>query len=250
MSFPFPEIERRIYPWTFLKDVRVRFYFEPVPEFDRKALDELLERNFGVEATSDLDFNIDHGIKIESREEDLCFNFEWDVFELKVRFPLYKSFDNIIQWIPLIKDYFKVRRINRFTSLAVGKFNELPYSLGENERLTVADAMREIFSGNLLDDEFDEESRGFGQLKRWEKKKHYINADSSLRTDFVFGFSGKNENSSKGVLTLLTIVSTAGVDVSLIDITECLSNMNIVADRAFHWSVTRSIIDKMEGNNE
>lgn len=249
MPFIFPKIERRVYMWTFLKDVSLRLNFTPV-EFDMDGVKELLVRTFGLAKTETLSLDRDHGIKIESQDENIGFSFEWDYLEIKLRFPLYKSFDNLIQWFPFIHEYIQLRNVNKLSKLTIAKYNELPYLIPPTEGKTVKDAMKEIFSTNLLDEEFERDSQGFNTLNRWEKKKSVEDEEAGLRVDFSFGFFGKNDNATKGVLTLYTFVSTSGIETPLKNIDKYLNNMNNVIDDAFHWSVTSNIIKRMEGEDE
>mgnify|MGYP001108439992 CR=1 FL=1 len=245
MSFPFPEIERRIFSWTFLKDVSLVFEFQLSPErVNPEALAILFKNVFSFEGIA---FNnIEKGLSIQNGDKNIFFGFNRNNLTLKLRFPLYKEFGTALEWLPFIQKYLETLGVGELNQLSIVKYNELEYTLKSNN-VDVSLAMREIFSKNLLDEVYETDSKTFSSLNRWERKKSIEDQDTQSRVNISYGFCEKDGTANTGALTLKTVVSTLAQSINVSELRERLNEMNHIIDRAFRWCVSDSIIMQMQG---
>lgn len=245
MAYPFPEIKRRVFNWTFLKDVSLNFGFDVSAEnVNPQALSLFFK---GVFSFDDITLKkIEEGLKVQSEDKNIEFGFRLDALTLKLRFPLYKEFGTAAQWIPFIEKYLETLGVSELNHLSIVKYNELEYSF-KSDSVDVSLAMKEIFSENLLDDGFRADSKTFPSLNRWERKKAIDDKDSQSSVNIIYGFCEKDGAPNTGALTLKTVVSSQETSIDRQNLRKRLDDMNHIIDRAFRWCVSDNIINKMEG---
>ena len=246
MSYPFPPYKKQLFSWTFLKDVSVVCHFEAEEkDIAASSVSAFFKDHFDL---SDIDIEkLRNTVLLQSKGEWLSFSFSLSKFQLKLRFPNYQGFDSVRHWFNLMEDYFTKLGISYFTKISVLKYNELPYTLS-SDSVNVAEAMKEIFSANLLDGIFEEDSKDFKNLNRWERKLFLSDPETNTGMMFIYGFSEKDEN--KGVLTLKTVASTSDVRIPSSRFKETIDELNTLLNRAFLWSATEEIISQMKGGKD
>lgn len=193
--------------------------------------------------------SLKQGITIESADGLTVLDFSPRFCSIKVKFPLYKSFDAILQWFPVLTEYMGLIGCMSINMFGICKFNELSYNLPPDK--SVADAMRQIFSTRLLncaygpDESFDADASKFPELARWEKKFSMSDESTDSELTCIYGFKENIDEPNKGSLTLRTFMEYNGAPVSVADIETSAKELNHIIDCAFHWCVTDSIINQM-----
>lgn len=244
MAYTFPEIKRQIFNWTFLKDVSISFNFNlPEKEINLPALSLFFENTFSLKGISPDELNT--GIRVQSEDKCVCFDFFHNKLDLKIRFPLYKDFSVMLSWLPTIKNYFEALDITEVSQLSIRKYNELSYSFPEGHG-DVSIAMKEIFSNSLLGDSFDNVAQSFRNLNRWERKMAITDEITNSAVNIIYGFCEKNNLPNSGALTLTTIVHSLNSSTKIVNLKSRLEDLNQIIDRAFRWCVTDGIINKMQ----
>lgn len=247
MSYIFKNIERKVYPNTFLKDVHIRMNFEGNLQTG-SGLEDFFQSNFNLSILDKLPF---HGIVVNSQDGLIGFDFSLEHLILTLRYPAYKQFEFALQWLDLIKKYLELLNIVDINHLSISKYNELGYTLPKG--VDVESVMREVFSKEML--KFAEEENGsltsekdgFSSTSRWEKFGSFDGADVwNSAFNFEFGFYRQVTTPLSGKLTLKTSIESKDVLIKRDDIKSVLSAFNDVLDRGFHWCVSDSIIKKME----
>lgn len=246
----FPEIERKIYNWTFLKDVSLSILFNVNEKnIDEDAISRFFKDNFKIAELKKQALGTDRGIRIQSEDKCIGFDFSFSKIELKIKYPLYKEFNNILTWLPVIMKFLSIADVNEVAQLSIRKYNELVFFM-PNGRGDIPLAMKEIFSSKLLGENFNMDVKSFSDLNRWERKL-VVEDDSEIsKVNICFGFCEKDGLSSGNALTLSTSITTHNWPTGNGELQSRLEEMNLVIDRAFRWCVTDSIINKMQGSNE
>lgn len=247
MAYSFEEIERKVYPKTFLKDVRVGLNFKgKCLDFDRLA--NFFATHFKI--TMDKGETFD-GLTINSEDGLVRLEFAESSLEITMRHPAYREFGYALQWIPLMQDYLGQMSVCNITRLYVSKYNELGYVLPQGIGPDVI--MREVFSNEMLSFGgngkclLDDEAPSFANITRWEKFGTFDGEDEwNSLFSFEYGFSRKTTEQNKGCLTLKTMVESRNACIAAGDIETVMIEFNKVLDRGFHWCVTGSIVKKME----
>ena len=246
----FPEIKRKIYNWTFLKDVSLSILFNVNEKnIDEDAISRFFKDNFKIAELKKQALGTDKGIRIQSEDKCINFDFSFSKIELKIKYPLYREFNNMISWLPVILNFLRIAGVNEVSQLVIRKYNELVFSM-PNGRGDIPLAMKEIFSPKLLGENFNMDAKSFSDLNRWERKLVVSDDTERSQVNISFGFCEKDGVSSGSALTLSTSITTHDWTTGIVDLQSRLGEMNLVIDRVFRWCVTDSIINKMQGNNE
>ena len=241
MSYTFNEIEKKIYPKTFLKDVHVRF------DFDRANVDiNKVVKFFNTRFNLSIDeTQMFKELFVNSDDELINFDFTVEHVEVTLRHPAYKSFDFALKWLPWMKDYMQTLNINTVNKVYISKYNELGFTLQDNS-IGVEVIMGEVFSKELLE-KMNAEKKDFSSMTRWEMFDS-VRGDDEWNSIFSYeyGFSRRANELTKGCLTLKTIMESNDVSIELNKLDEVSIKFNDILDRGFHWCVSKSIIERME----
>jgi len=246
MSYPFPKIERKVYSKTFLKDVQIKINYTPV-SYDNNVFRRILE-------FTETEFNLlvppnerKRDFAIKSEDEMIAFQFKENSAYLKMRHPLYKSFENTKLFRDKLLKYIGTIGVEKIKRVEISKYNELLYRY-EDSNSTLKVVMETIFSESLLHfgkgkKELDENF--FNETSRWEATGNICGEDE-LQSKFTYqyGFCKDAESEYSGRLTLKTIIASEK-DNSSKDLPNILEKLNLIIDEAFHWCIRKEIIDQM-----
>lgn len=251
MTYPFPEIDStHIYARTFLQDVTVSLWFNPQLTTDdaNKRFADFSKQTFGLKDKNDKELKGygDEGTpKIESSDGTVSFVFYIDSIVLRVKYPVYKQFDSIIPFIPIVEKYLSLLEVLEIKQMRISKFNEIKYNY-QSDSISINQAMRGIFSNTIMGWN-DFKNPDFSNVARWERKIVFNDDASNTNSIITYGFSQNESDTRKGVLTLRISVDTYDInDMSCLE--EGLKKCNHIADSAFQWSVSSSILKEMERN--
>ena len=242
-SYPFPPVKRKVYPKTFLKDVRlfVKFERRDFEKVDKEAIRDFFSsfKGAGLDGST-----LPDGIQVMTEDECIKLNFTLESFFVVVRQKLYKSFETIMQFLGAAKEYCRILNVDGIVSLSVTKFNELNFQLSAPD-FPIEKVMEGVYSPDLLSEIVIDTS--FAGLTRWEKGKTYEDLEESQTRFFIeCGFTRKDDDVKKGSLTLKTRIETANRIVKPEELSSQAEELNKILDNAFHWCVLDSIIKKME----
>ena len=245
MSYNFKEIEKKVYPKTFLKDVQILLEFDGCVG-DVVTISEFIKSNFNLSVNGDLIYK---GIVINTEDTLIKFQFEQNLLKLTMRHPAYKQFAFALRWMPIILSYLQIVHVDGVKRLAISKYNELGYTLSGN--IDVAEIMRQVFSDELLNQgeskEWEQERMTFVDMTRWEKFGSIEGNDQwNSAFSYEYGFCRKANSNNTGSLTLKTIMESKNVAIELTELENVMIAFNDVLDRGFHWCVNENIIKKME----
>lgn len=243
MGYVFPNIKREIYSKTFLKDVRIKFGFcdcHQVPD-----LTSFFAREFQLKSKIDGNFS---GVIINSNNSLVKFEFTPNCCSVRVRYPAYRSFESILQWVPKLNKFLSVLGVSSLKSLSICKYNELEYEMPNG-----IDAELKILIHNVFSDEIckihhkqiQKAGANFNTVSRWEVCGDIKGGDewnSSFR--YEMGYSRKSTDLNKGLLTLRTTLEAINPIVLPID--NVLWEFNSVLDAGFQWIIRKEIIDRMK----
>lgn len=244
MVYPFPSIERSVYPRTFLKDVRLAADFPKVSlgSVEEERLNSFFSQFFsGVS----VDLNkICEGIRLQSQDGVIHLFFSLDKIVIQLRQPFYKKFEQAEEFLLLMINYFETLSVAEVRKLTVSKFNELKFR-NTAPNFAIIKIMQSVFSKELLG-MVEAEQETFDKMVRWEKA---VSLDGSAETGTMFsaecGFRRAEPNSQDGSLTLTTRVESTG-KVVVDKLLDTAQGYNQILDEAFHWCVNEEVIEKMQ----
>ncbi len=253
MKYPFKDVTPKIYPNTFLRDVSLSITCpDAVSEVSAMDHKDFFKKHFGI---SDLKRDDEGNIKIISQDQTIVFLFGSHFVSVKIKYPRYRSFRQIIDWEGVLSEYLsKINDDGHPSYVTIAKFNELQYELNKGEKGGVLEVMSGVFSKDLLSFNDGEEylkPEMFEDLSRWERKITLSDAESDSNVNVVYGFSKEEQlqknASRRGKLTLRSDINFKAGNIGTSDFKECLANKyNRILDNAFHWCVTPGIIKAME----
>jgi len=246
MSYPFPKIERKVYNKTFLKDVQIKISYTPAIYDDKvfERIHKFVETEFGIDVHKN---ERKENFAIRANDGMITFLFENDSAYLKLRHPLYKSFESSEQYRDKLLKYIDTLGVGKIKRVEISKYNELHYKF-EESKSSLKFVMENTFSEQLLNygegkKELDENF--FNATSRWETAGS-ISGDDELQSKFTYqyGFCKDAESEQTGRLTLKTIMASEK-DNSTKDLPTILEKLNLTIDEAFHWCIKKEIIDQM-----
>ena len=241
MSYPFPSIERKVYPKTFLKDVHMTIRFdamERTSELDAEV-EKFFKESFSLEGISTS--SLEKGIKVFSKNMQIVFGFGLNMVELTVKQPDYVSYTHIQPCRELMKKYLCVLKVKDLKGLMMYKYNQLEYQTTGDKQMK--DVMRDVFSGELMLDEEDIPTDN----TRWEKTRQIPDGNpvQSLFT-IEYGYRKDAQDSRCGALTLKTQIESTMDGIALTDVEKRMELFNQTLDDGFHWCVVPEIIKMMK----
>jgi hypothetical protein len=246
MSYPFKNIEWKVYPKTFLKDVRIILDFKANVIVEDSFAKFLASHFGGLKIDKGVEYK---GMSVNSDDGLIKFDFGLSRLELVMRHPAYRSFDFARKWIPVIEDYLKLLNVDSVFKLTLSKYNELGYTLPQTD-IGVDVIMQQVFSNDMMTFggvDFMSEKKTFENMTRWERFGTFDGHDEwNSLFSFEYGFSRTATDRNKGCLTLKTTMETKECSIAISEIRKCLEAFNLVLDRGFHWCVTEGIVKKME----
>ena len=248
MAYPFPNIKIRVYPKTFLKDVRLGFFFDEVALNDvlQQRTGEFFEREFGL-----LNVEMEEmpkAVSVFSSDQKIRFAFGLSRCELSIKREAYRSFVEISPLLLKIDGFINALGVAKLTKIVFSKYNELGYEADKNQ--TAADVMEGIFSADLIASMTKQDRRAQKDLSRWEK---IVRAKGDDDTNSIFtieyGFTKKAEGAVESSLTLKTLIESQSGNIALPDVPMVLKYYNQVLDNAFHWCVSDQVLRAMNKKN-
>ncbi len=253
MKYPFKDVTPKIYPNTFLRDVSLSITCpDAVSEVSAMDHKDFFKKHFGI---SDLKRDDEGNIKIISQDQTIVFLFGSHFVSVKIKYPRYRSFRQIIDWEGVLSEYLsKINDDGHPSYVTIAKFNELQYELNKGEKGGVLEVMSGVFSKDLLSFNDGEEylkPEMFEDPSWWERNITERDAESDSNVNVVYGFSKEEQlqknASRRGKLTLRSDINFKAGNIGTSDFKECLANKyNRILDNAFHWCVTPGIIKAME----
>ncbi len=245
MPLPFGNPEPHALKQTFLKDVTIVVRYDSVCDVCQSdELTKFANDRFNLDIFKDWQGQEE---VVMSSDNLVKFSFLENEVKIRLRFPNYKRFDDILKFLPLALEFLSLRKADCVTEIAVVKYNEINYTL-PNERLSAKDAMKDLFNDELLkdDDIFDMSDDDFKNLSRWEKKLDFSDDENhNLEVFIVCGFAINPETPNRGALILKPSVSYKCKDMPLVNLHDELKRLNTIAFQAFHWSIRQEIFSKL-----
>lgn len=253
MSYIFQNIQKKVYDKTFLKDVQVFVSFADIVIDD--SIISSLRSFFKEEFNTNFDEikYIQEKVGIKSNDELIFFYFAKNYVRLKVCFPAYSSSLLPDRLLPKINKYLSVLGVTDLLSVKISKYNQLQFEM-QKEGMNVSHAMKKLFSEKLLNygqgenNSFEDNSRCFAELSRWEKQISIDDSDDS-RTGIAieYGFCENSSDNNNGVLTLKNTIFT----VSAIKVNELIrkyAELDNILDNCFVWCINNNIIKSISKN--
>lgn len=245
MAYLFPNMEKQVYPKTFLKDVRVRFGFKKI-----KTLPDLsgfFSAEFQLNGENVI--GDEHVVTVNSNNGLIKFDFADEYCCVRMRYPAYCSFESLKQWLPKLFRYMSVLNVSSLDSLSICKYNELGYEIREGSGVRLANLLEPVFSEELRSrhaGQIDEAESNFETVSRWEACEHFFGNDSQNSSLFCeFGYNRKTSSINKGVLTLrLTIEIANSINLQTVD--KLLAYLDQILFNSFCWCIDKDFIKKMK----
>lgn len=246
MAFPFPKLKREIFPKTFLKSFSVCFDYEPVKRDIVAETKQFFKEKFNF---TDIDKSaIIQGVEVRSQDDLIRFSFKLDTVEVRLKFPVYKHFEKAKLWFRYLIDFLEVMQIEEIKSLTITKKNLLSFQLNEHQK--IKEAMKQVFSDELLQEGFvgnssyDRESDTFDTLPKWQKSIVFNDDYFASQFTIDYGFIKKVGRENEGEFVLTNTLSSCAHCVTQ-EILSRMSLLNEVMDNEFCWCIKETIIDKM-----
>lgn len=245
MPLPFGNPEPHALKQTFLKDVTIVVRYDSACDVCQSdELTKFANDRFNLDIFKDWQGQEE---VVMSSDNLVKFSFLKDEVKIRLRYPLYKRFDNILQYLPYMDDFLSARKAKSISEITIVKYNEINYTLPPNDSLSAQNAMTDFFSEALLKnaDVIDMQESDFKNLTRWEKKAFYNDDDEGLNVCIVYGFAVNPEDTCRGSLILKPSVSRRFQNLSVGNLTPELKSLNRVVFQAFHWSIKQEIFSKL-----
>lgn len=251
MPYPFKDIPSKIYPNTFLKDVTLSICYvgEPNDKEIKESKEFFLEK-FNL---TDLKKNGEGKIPVSSEDGIIRFLFGASSVEVRIKYPGYRSFAQILEWIDIMTQYLQIQVCEGMSSVTISKFNELRYELNHDANADMRRIMSQVFSQELLtyhESSDLQDSENLEGLSRWERR--IVMSDerthSKISLDYGFFRDEKIQESpvKRGKLTLKSEINFEEENVMATGFkTVVLNKYNKILDNAFHWCMTPNIIKAM-----
>lgn len=245
MAYPFPNIKIKVYPKTFLKDVRICIVFPEVLLSDdlQKCASDFFEKNFGL--TNVKMEEMPKAVSVFSKDNNIKFAFGLSRVDFSIKRDAYRSFVEISPYLQIIYNFLSSINRDVVTKIIFSKYNELGYEANENT--AVAKVMEGVFSADLLESMTKRDRNTQKQLSRWEKiVRANGNDDTNSTFTIEYGFSKKPESAVGSSLTLKTLIESQIEQIPSSDIPAVLVEYNQILDNAFHWCVSDQVLNAMK----
>jgi len=245
MAYPFPNVKIKVYPKTFLKDVRICIVFPEVLLNDdlQKCASDFFVKNFGL-ANVKME-EMPKAVSVFSKDNNIKFAFGLSRVDFSIKRDAYRSFAEISPFLQIVYNFLSSINCDVVTKIIFSKYNELGYEANENT--TVAKVMEGVFSGDLLESMTRRDRDTQKQLSRWEKIVRANGNDATNSTFTIeYGFSKKPESTVESSLTLKTLIESQIEQIPFSDIPAVLVEYNQILDNAFHWCVSDQVLNAMK----
>lgn len=245
MAYIFPDIEKRVYSKTFLKDVHVKFCFKKIKTFP--DLSTFLGEEFQL--SGDNIIGNEHVVTVNSNNGLIKFDFADEYCCVRMRYPAYCSFENLKPWLSKLFKYLLLLNVSSLDSLSICKYNELGYEIKGDNCIKLVHLLEPVFSDELRSrhsEQIEEAEANFEMVSRWEVLEKF-SEDNPLHSSLFceFGYNRKKASINTGVLTLrLTIEVAESIDVQSID--NVLVYLDKILFNSFYWCINKNFIKKME----
>lgn len=245
MGYPFPTIEHKVYGKTFLKDVRVALEFEPVSQtsLNKEVMSAFFRQFPGLE-NADVTENLADGIAIFSEDRNVGFRFSLSNVEVKLKTPLYVSFDQAEAFWKKLSEYLSALSVEFVSGLVVRKSSELCFKRGGGI-FDVKKLMKEVFCDELTADTAFRNA-SFKDVNRWERSWSAEDTENRSRFMAIYGFKLSDYNNQDDRLTLVTSIESIDCEIPVSTLESKEKQYNKVLFDAFHWCVKDEIIEKMK----
>ena len=244
MAYSFPHVEIKVYPKTFLKDVRIGLLFSKVPLTDalQQLTSEFFTNEFGLPNIKMEE--MPKAASVFSKDNLIRFVFGLSGVELSIKRGAYRSFVDTTRFLQIVYKYLSILNQETVSKIYFSKFNELGYEVKGDK--PVAEVMEGVFSENLLKTMTTRDRQTQKNLSRWEKMVKYSGNDttSSIFT-IEYGFSKKPEGALVSSLSLKTLIESQ-VEIPSSKVHDVLTEYNQVLDNAFHWCVSNQVLNAMK----
>lgn len=244
MTYKFKSVPRRVYPKTFLKDVQLSIFY-PQQEIcveQKGNVIQFFKQTFGVPFdVSDLD----KGIAVSSTDNQIKCEFTFSRLKLTIRQLRYKSFNFISgYWFDIFRQYLNIIDVKEVSKVFLSKYNELEFQRKEGQ-INAEELLNLVFSKDLLESSTTE-MKDFQNTVRWEAYGEIKGDDDTDSTfSYEYGYRINTENTTKGMVTLKTSVSSSEVHLTFEQVCEVLLYYNQILFDGYHWCVTESIVKNM-----
>lgn len=246
MAYPFEHKERKVYSNTFLQNVLVEWYFEPIDEESFKVrVKDFLAEKFGIQIGGDDEVQCPIAISSKARKAQMLFGL--DVFKLSVRVDIYKGFDSLNPLLGFGFDYLCLNGIQNIRGCVIRKIDIFPFKNMRGDNTSNETLLGKVFSKDLLSGISISSNDAIQSI--WSKE--FANVEEPEKVFIKFGFLRKrSEPSDKDVDdTMILDFSADRFESMPVDMVEDrLLRMNQTLFDAFHWSVNQRIIDIMKGD--
>ena len=244
MVFPFPYVERMVYPKTFLRDVHFIFIFDPIIMSNEKKNNIHFFFNTTFKLKDIIVDDLEKNLSVYSKDEMIRFDFSMNHIELAIKQPLYRSYENVSIWRDVMFKFLNVLGIKELKKVLMYKYNELVYQSKDHRK--VNEVMSDVFSSQLLAD-VSESDGNLDELTRWEKTKTFIDDENGYSIFTIeYGFRKKMTEQKKDALTLKTQIESGKDVISIEEVKEMMTSFNQNLDNGFHWCVNHDIIEIMK----
>lgn len=233
-----------MYPKTFLKDVQLSIIF-PQQEIYTEQKEQVMQffnEKFGVQFDVP---DFDKGLAISSTDNQIRCEFTLSRLKLIIRQPRYKSFDSISgYWFGVFHQYLDTIGVKEVTKVFLSKYNELEFQRKEGQ-VNPEELLHLVFSKDILESSTTE-AKDFRNTVRWEAYGELKGDDETGSIfSYEYGYRINTEDTTKGMVTLKTTVSSSDIHLPFEKVCEILLYYNQVLFDGYHWCVTEGIIKNM-----
>lgn len=249
MAYPFPHQElHKIFKNTFLQNTFAELHFPQITESEWNngvQIQSFLSKYFHINNAIVTWDNIQNGVSLTNKDTDVTIHFSKDFVGVRVGRKNYQSFaTSAMPYLYLLKGYVKeVLSRDNVVSIDVRKINLWPYyeEVSKNQ-LGDHKIVHTIISEPLINDAKDVKEVEGVQLQTVDYQER--------ETSLCIGY-GITKNESGPILILdMTAKSEQTQPTSLSDVETKLDELNTFLYDAYHWSVTETVIQWMEGKEE
>ncbi len=238
----FENIERKVYPRTFLNTVFVVFSYtiDSWSEESMNSIKAFLKDYFSlsVDISAD-DFEI--GLAIDSREGDFSYFFSKGYIGVKYMKQNYVSFPEtmmplIYRLTAFIKNCFSLAKIDK---IEIRKINTWMSKKQEMDA-----SIDNVMVNSLLSSELISRSTPGSAYEGLSSVREFAGTSNGYRFMIRYGFDNRISSKENGVGLILDETITQE-DVSFSEVEKALMDGNTLLYNIFHWSVSPTLLSYM-----